>query len=333
MADKKDEKKVAAAKKPAAAKATAAKSTAAKSTAKKPAVPVRRAVARPVARPARPVSAPAREEREPAAAAAPKPKREPRPLPTAPAGEVALIGADGSVLGSLPLPEALAKAKKRAGVLFQALMTSASNTHLGTSATKNRARVKGGGAKPWRQKGTGRARQGSTRAPHWRHGGVVFGPNGRSFARRIPEKMRREAFAEAFAARAADGRVLVYEGLEIDGDRPRTSAVVGWLDKVGDTGRALLVTGEIDPKVAVAAANAKDVGLRSVGALRTRDLITYDTLFVHRGALDALAARASITEEAERGSGSAVATRPGAPAPASEIEAGVGEGRRRAGAE
>ena len=292
MADKKDEKKAAA--KATAAKSTAAakKTTATKTTAKKAAAPVRRAVARPVARPARPAPAPTREERE-QAAAAPKAKREPRPLPTAPAGEVALIAADGSVLGSLPLPGALVAAKRRAGVLFQSLLASASNAHLGTSATKNRARVRGGGAKPWRQKGTGRARQGSTRAPHWRHGGVVFGPNGRNFARRMPEKMRREAFAEAFAARAADGRVLVYEGFEIDGERPRTSAVVQWLGKIGDTGKTLLVTHEIDPKLAVAAANAKDVGLRSVGALRTRDLIVNETLLVHRGALDALAARAS----------------------------------------
>ena len=288
MADKKDEKKAAVAKK----RGEGSKPAPRKAAVKKAAAPARRAVARPVARPARPAPAPARVE--PAEATAPKPKREPRPLPTAPAGEVALIAADGSVLGSLPLPDALGKAKKRAGVLFQSLMASASNARLGTSATKNRARVSGGGAKPWRQKGTGRARQGSTRAPHWRHGGVVFGPNGRRYGVRIPEKMRREAFAEAFAARAADGRVLVYEGLEVGGERPRTSAVVGWLDKIGDTGRALLVTGEIDPNVAVATANARDVALRSVGALRTRDLITHDTVLVHRGALDALAARASI---------------------------------------
>jgi large subunit ribosomal protein L4 len=294
MADKKDEKTAAkaTAKKTTAAKATTAKSTDAKATAaKKKTAPVRRAVARPIARTVRPATAPAPREEEPAAA--PK-KREAHPLPTAPAGEVALIGADGSVLGSLPLPAGLVTAKRRAGVLFQSLMASASNTHLGTAATKNRSRVRGGGAKPWRQKGTGRARQGSTRAPHWRHGGVVFGPNGRRYGVRIPEKMRREAFAEAFAACAADGRVLVYEGLEIDGERPRTAAVVGWLGKIGDTGRALLVTGEVDQKVAVAAANAKDVGLRSVGALRTRDLLTHDTVLVQRAALDALVARASV---------------------------------------
>ncbi len=289
MADKKDEKKNTA--KPTAAKrTTTAKTTGSKSAVKKTAAPARRAVARPIARTARPAPAPVREEREEEPAAAPKAKREARPLPTAPAGEVALIAADGTVLGSLPLPEALGTAKKRTGVLFQALMASASNAHLGTAATKNRARVRGGGAKPWRQKGTGRARQGSTRAPHWRHGGVVFGPNGRNFARRIPEKMRREAFGEAFAARAADGRVLVFEEVAL-GERPRTRAVVDWLRKIGDTGSALLVTHEVDPQVALAAANAKDVGVRSVGALRTSDLITYDTLLVQRGALEALAAR------------------------------------------
>ena len=291
MAEKKTAKKATT----AAKKSTAAKSTAAKSTAaKKTTAPARRAVARPVARPVRPAPAP-RPAREEQAEAAPKPKREPRPLPTSPvAGEVVLIAADGSVSGSLPLPEALGQTKKRAGVLYQALMTYASNAHLGTAATKNRSRVRGGGAKPWRQKGTGRARQGSTRAPHWRHGGVVFGPNGRSYDRRIPEKMRREAFAEAFAARAADGRVLVFEELAFDGERPRTSVVTKWLDAIGGTGRALLVTHEVDPRVAVATGNAKHVDVRSVGALRTSDLITYDTLLVQRGALDALAARASI---------------------------------------
>jgi large subunit ribosomal protein L4 len=281
MADKKEDKKKAPAK--------AAKKT----TAAKPAVAARRAVPRPVKRTVAPAAERPREEK-PAAAQAPKPKREPRPLPTAAQGEVPVISADGSVSGSVALPERLAATKKRAGALFQTITTFASNAHLGTAATKNRARVSGGGAKPWRQKGTGRARQGSTRAPHWRHGGVAFGPNGRRYQRRIPEKMRREAFAEAFAARAADGRVLVYEGLRIPEDRARTSAVIEWLGKVGDTGSALLVTKEIDPHVALATANAKDVGLRSVGALRTQDLLRYDTLFVQRDALDALAARAAV---------------------------------------
>ncbi len=289
MAEKKDEKKKAA--KPAAAKTAAKKPTA------KPAAPVKRAVPRPVKRVV-PVAEKPREERPaPAVAApvAPKPKPQARPLPTAPAGEVALIAVDGSVSGSMPLPEALLDGTKRVGVLYQALEVAASNAHLGTAATKNRSRVAGGGAKPWRQKGTGRARQGSTRAPHWRHGGVVFGPNGRSYQRRIPEKMRREAFLQAFAARAGEGRVLVYEGMRFEDDRPRTRTVVDWLDKLGDTGKVLLVTPDIDETTARAAANAKHVAVRSVGALRTTDMLTHDTVVVRRDALEALATRVALT--------------------------------------
>lgn len=287
-------------KKTTAKKATAAKSTAVKSSAaKKPAAKkattptktTRRAVARPVTRAAaRPVDRAERPVvRKPAA---PKPKAEPRPLPAAPAGQVALIAADGSVSGTLPLPAVLAEAKRRAGVLAQALSVAYSNAHLGTAATKDRSRVSGGGSKPWRQKGTGRARQGSTRAPHWRHGGVVFGPNGRSYDRRIPEKMRREAFGEALALRARDGRVLAYEGLAFEDGRPRTKAVVEWLGKIGDTGKTLLVTREADELTARAATNATALSVRSVGTLRTADVLMHDTLLVRRDALEALAARA-----------------------------------------
>ncbi len=305
MAAKKDETK-----KPAAA--SAAKGTGAagaekkRPAAKKPAAPAKRAVPRPAKRVVAPAAEKPREEK-PAVAAAPaaKPKAEPRPLPTSPvAGEVVLIAGDGSVSGSLPLPAALTDGKTRAGVLYQALDVALSNAHLGTSATKNRARVAGGGAKPWRQKGTGRARQGSTRAPHWRHGGVVFGPNGRSYQRRIPGKMRREAFAEAFAARAGAGRVLVYEDMRFEDDRPRTRTVVDFLGKLGDTGKTLFVTPDIDERTARAAANAQHVAVRSVGALRTVDVLRHDTLVVRRDALDALASRMTL-DGSERGAGSA----------------------------
>jgi large subunit ribosomal protein L4 len=270
----------------------AAKAAAAKKAAK-PATPVRRAVARPVKRVV-PLAEPPREETAVAPAPAPKPKAEPRPLPNAPAGEVPLIAADGSLSGSLPLPPPLMEEKTRTGVLFQALDVASSNAHLGTAATKNRARVSGGGAKPWRQKGTGRARQGSTRAPHWRHGGVVFGPNGRRYRRRIPGKMRREAFLQALAARRGAGRFLVYDSLAFEEDKPSTRTVLEWLDKIGDTGRTLLVTPEIDDTTARAAANVKGVAARSVGALRTADVLTHDTLIVRRDALDALAGRVAL---------------------------------------
>ena len=305
MADKeKDKKATPAAKKAAPAKATAVKATAAKTTTAKAAAksaaakakaPAKRAVARPVTRVVRP-EAPreerrAREEERPEA---PRPRAEARPLPTAPAGHAPVIKADGSSDGSVELPAAIASPAKRRGVLFQALLTALANKRQGTSATKNRSRVAGGGAKPWRQKGTGRARQGSTRSPQWRHGGVVFGPNGRRYKQRMPAKMRHAAFAEALAAQAANGRMLVVDEIRFDGDRPRAREVMDWLARVGETGRAVLVTAEIDERVGRATANLKEFDLRTPGTLRLEDVLRAETVLVLRPALDALAARATV---------------------------------------
>ena len=309
MADKEKDRKSAtpAAKKAAPVKATAAKATAAKAptatTAKaaaKPAAakakaPAKRAVARPVTRVVRPE--PPREERrerkeEPREA--PRPKVEVRALPTAPAGHAPVIKADGSSDGSVELPAAIASPAKRRGVLFQALLTSLANARQGTSATKNRSRVAGGGAKPWRQKGTGRARQGSTRSPQWRHGGVVFGPNGRRYNQRMPAKMRHAAFAEALAAHAATGHMLVVDELRFDGDRPRAREVLDWLARVGHTGRAVLVTAETNEHIGRATANLKEFEIRTPGTLRLTDVLRAETVLVLRPALDALAARATV---------------------------------------
>jgi large subunit ribosomal protein L4 len=306
MAEKeKDPKKATpAAKKAAPVKATAAKATqakaAAKPTAAKAKAPAKRAVARPLTRVVRPE--PVREERrerkeEPREA--PRPKVEARPLPTAPAGHAPVIKADGTSDGSVELPAAIASPAKRRGVLFQALLTALANKRQGTSATKNRSRVAGGGAKPWRQKGTGRARQGSTRSPQWRHGGVVFGPNGRRYNQRMPAKMRHAAFAEALAAHAATGHMLIVDELRFEGDQPRSRDVVEWLARVGQTGRAVLVTAQPDERVGRATANLKDIDIRTPGSLRLADVLRAETVLVLRPALDALAARATV-ETVER---------------------------------
>jgi large subunit ribosomal protein L4 len=305
MADKeKDKKATPAAKKAAPAKAAPARAASTtKATAKaaaKPAAarakaPAKRAVARPLTRVVRPE--PQREERrerkeEPREA--PRPRVEARPLPTAPAGHAPIIKADGSSDGSLELPAAIVSPAKRGGVLFQALLASLANKRQGTSATKNRSRVAGGGAKPWRQKGTGRARQGSTRSPQWRHGGVVFGPNGRRYKQRMPAKMRHAAFAEALAAQAASGRMFVVDELKFNGERPRARDVIDWLARVGETGRAVLVTAETDERVGRATANLKEFDLRTPGTLRLEDVLRAQTVLVLRPALAGLAARATV---------------------------------------
>jgi large subunit ribosomal protein L4 len=288
-----------AAKKTAAAKATTAKATPApkKTTAAKASAPTKRVVARPVTRVARrPEPARRREEvREE------QPKREKvaaRPLPTAPVGEAPLIAADGSSSGSIALPKAFLKGASRAATLFQAFIAERANARQATAATKNRARVAGGGKKPWAQKGTGRARQGSIRSPLWRHGGVVFGPNGRQYAQRMPEKMRRAAFGEAVSERAAAGRIFVLEELRFDGERPRTREVVAWLGKIGDTGRTMVISPELDERIGRAVANLPDVELRTPMSLRLSDVMESDTLLVTRPALEALAVRAGERAEA-----------------------------------
>jgi large subunit ribosomal protein L4 len=235
-----------------------------------------------------------------AAARAAEPKREPRekietrPLPTAHAGFAPVVAANGDPFGSVELPATLNAPKKRTGVLFQAFTAARANARLGTAATKNRARVAGGGAKPWRQKGTGRARQGSTRAPHWRHGGVVFGPNGRTYWQRIPERMRKAAFGEAFAARAAEGRVIVFDEIGGLSERPRSAEMYDWLARIGDTGKTLIVNAELNEGHARAVANLEDVELRSVGSLRLVDVLGAETVLVARPALALLAARGDL---------------------------------------
>jgi large subunit ribosomal protein L4 len=295
MAEKKStpSKKTVAAAKPAATKTTAAKPAEKKATAKaaaKPTKPVKKLVARPVTRAVAPrpqprVQVPKREPRE---------KIESRPLPTAPEGFAPVVAANGDPFGSVELPESLAKSKRRTGVLFQAFQAARANARLGTAATKNRARVSGGGAKPWRQKGTGRARQGSTRAPHWRHGGVVFGPNGRTYWQRIPERMRKAAFGEAFAARAAEGRVIVFDQIDGLSERPRSAELYDWLARIGDTGKTLIVHAEMNEGHGRAIANLADVELRSVGSLRLVDVLRAETVLVARPALALLAARADV---------------------------------------
>jgi large subunit ribosomal protein L4 len=278
----------------AAAKATVTAKAAPAKAEKKAAAPTRRAVARPVTRVVRPE---AERVARAARAAEPRPKREKpaaRPIPTAPAGQVPVIAADGSVSGSMPLPAAFSKVNKNIATLFQAFMAARANARQATSATKNRHRVAGGGAKPWRQKGTGRARAGSTRSPLWRHGGVVFGPNGRQYWQRLPEKMRRAAFADAVGTRAAEGRFLVVEGMKLEGERARTRDAAAWLRKLGDTGTTVFVWNEINENAARAMANLPDIELRTPNSLRLTDVLVADTMLVMRPALDALVARTAI---------------------------------------
>ena len=157
-------------------------------------------------------------------------------------------------------------------VMHQVVTAQLAARRQGTHSTKTRGMVRGGGAKPWRQKGTGRARQGSIRSPHWRGGGVALGPRPRSFAQRTPKKMVRLALCCALSDRAADGKVVVVD--EWSFDAPRTKDAVAALETLDLQGKVLLVLGDDDDAVWKSFRNLGD----SVHCLYARELNAYDVL-------------------------------------------------------
>ncbi len=203
-----------------------------------------------------------------------------------------LYAADGRRKGEELLPAALFGAPTNGTIVHQAVVAALANARQGTAATRNRSRVSGGGAKPWRQKGTGRARQGSIRAPHWRHGAVVFGPNGRVYEQRIPKKVRRLAFAAALSASARDGRVAVLEGLRPRDGEPRTKAAAELLGTLGLEGDLVIVATQRDDTISRAFGNVPGVVLRTARSLRLTDVLVADHLLLEKGALAALGERA-----------------------------------------
>ena len=140
--------------------------------------------------------------------------------------EITLYNQEGKELGSLSLSDAVFGVEPNAALIHQAVVTEEANRRQGTADTKTRGEIRGGGKKPWRQKGTGRARQGSTRAPHWRHGGVVWGPQPRSYSKSFPKKMRHSALRSALSAKVADGEVIGVEALALGEISTRQAAGV-----------------------------------------------------------------------------------------------------------
>jgi large subunit ribosomal protein L4 len=177
----------------------------------------------------------------------------------------------GAVVGSVDLAADIFGVEPNVPVMHQVVTAQLAARRAGSQSTRTRAEVAGGGAKPWRQKGTGRARQGSNRSPHWRGGGVALGPKPRSFAQKTPKKMVRLALCSALSDRAADGKVVVLD--EWTFENPKTRDAVEALDSLELTGKVLLVLGEGDDVVWRSFRN-----LGHVHCLYTRELNAYDVL-------------------------------------------------------
>jgi large subunit ribosomal protein L4 len=196
---------------------------------------------------------------------------------------VVVYDVEGKESGRLELPEAIFNAPVNAAVLHQALLRQQANDRQGTAQTKTRGEVSGGGKKPWKQKGTGRARQGSTRSPQWRHGGTVFGPHPRSYEQKMPRKQRRLALRAALSAKTQEGAVRVVE--EIALEEPKTRVVADLFAQLGAGARTLFVIPEPDMMLEKSTRNLVTVKTILAQNLNVEDVLAADTLVLTRLAL------------------------------------------------
>jgi large subunit ribosomal protein L4 len=195
-----------------------------------------------------------------------------------------LYSRTGEEIGEVELPEMLFSAPINTAVLHQVVIAQLAGRHLGTHSTKKRGEVSGGGKKPYRQKGTGRARQGSIRSPHYRGGGVVFGPQPRSYVQRLPRQMRRLALVGALTSKLDDGAIRVIDAFGLEG--PRTRDVVAILEALGRTeGRVLIVAPATDETLILSARNLPGVEVIRADSLNVVALLNADTVLIEQPAI------------------------------------------------
>lgn len=195
-----------------------------------------------------------------------------------------VVDTSGAVTGKVELPESIFGVMPNVAVMHQALVRQLANQRQGTHDTKRRGEVSGGGRKPYRQKGTGRARQGSIRAPQWEGGGVVFGPHPRSYRQDMPRKQRRLALRSALSSKAGDEQVIVLSSFTLE--EPKTRAVADLLHAVDAGRRVLLVLGSHNDMLEKSARNIPEVQVSLANNLSVRDLLTAETVFITQDALE-----------------------------------------------
>jgi len=192
--------------------------------------------------------------------------------------EVSVRNMAGEIVGTTELRDELFGLEPHEAVMHQAVLRQLANARLGTVDTKTRGEVSGGGRKPWRQKHTGRARQGSIRAPHWKGGGIVFGPHPRSYRVRMPLQMRRLALKSALSAKAAENSIIVLDDLVME--TPRTKDMLAVLDNLQVESSALILLPGYDMNVEKSARNIPDIKTLHARCLNVIDILNYDTLIL-----------------------------------------------------
>lgn len=181
----------------------------------------------------------------------------------------------GKKVDSIELSDAVFGIKPNERAMHAAVVNFLANQRQGTQSTKTRAEVSGGGRKPWRQKGTGRARQGSIRAPQWKGGGVALGPKPRDYSYRLNRKLKRLALLSALSAKAAAGEIVVVDKFLLE--EYKTKTVIGMLGALGAAKKALIVTDEVMPKMVKSAANIPGVKTTTAGLINVYDILNAGT--------------------------------------------------------
>ncbi len=197
--------------------------------------------------------------------------------------KVSVVNQTGSAAGEIELNELVFGIEPNEAVLFEALVQQRASLRQGNHAVKTRAEVAGGGRKPWRQKGTGRARQGSIRSPQWRGGGIVFGPTPRSYSYKMPKKVRRLALRSALSSKVRDEEMVVLEALAFDA--PKTKEFTKLLTDLSISKKALFVTADLDETVALSARNIPGISVVTANGINVLDLVGHDQLILTKDAV------------------------------------------------
>ena len=190
---------------------------------------------------------------------------------------------EGKQVGTVDLSDSIFGIEPNAAVMHQVVLSYLAAQRQGTQSALTRAEVSGGGRKPWRQKGTGRARQGSTRAPQWTHGGVVFAPKPRDYRFTVNKKERRLALKSALSVKAADSDIIVVDSIKTD--KYKTKKIVAMLGAIGADKKALIVLPEVDSKVIKSANNIPGVKTAQVNTINVYDILNADKLIIAKDAV------------------------------------------------
>jgi len=197
--------------------------------------------------------------------------------------KVTVFNVDGKEVGELELANGIFGLEPNIHVLHSAVLLQQASLRSGTHDTKGRSEVRGGGRKPWKQKGTGRARQGSIRSPQWKGGGVVFGPTPRSYGFKLPRKVRRLAIKSALSSKVIDNQIIVLDQLSLS--QPKTKDITKLLSNLKVVSKVLVVTADFDNNVALSARNIPGVKFVAAEGINVLDVMKYDQLIITKDAV------------------------------------------------